>query len=469
MTTRILIVEDDPDGRRSVSDAIADCGMQPTAVATGVAGVEAFRDGVFDVVLSDLVLPDIDGVEVMRRIRAMDPAIPVLIMTAYGSVDSSVKALKAGAYDYIMKPLDIDDLQSKLARASEAYRLRTEVSRLRSSVTDRFGLANFVAADPSTRALIDQVRALADTMATVLIHGESGTGKELIARALHVESARAAQPFVAINCGAFPESLLESELFGHEKGSFTGAIKQHRGAFERADGGTLFLDEIGDAPAAVQVKLLRVLEDRQITRVGSQQTFTVDVRIVSATNRDLHDLVSDGVFREDLLYRLNVVPLTIPPLRRRPADIRPLTDRFLAEACHAHGRCITDVDPAVYTALERYPWPGNVRQLRNVIESTVVMARSSTLTAHELRLPPARATETAPAPTPEIPAPAGASAGASAGTVTFPPTMTLEQLEREILCQALVRNEGNRTLTADQLGLSRRTIQRKIKEHNLPF
>jgi two-component system, NtrC family, response regulator AtoC len=455
MNGRVLIVEDDPDGRRSVTEAVAECGMQPTAVATGLAGVEAFREGAFDVVLSDLVLPDIDGLDVLGRIRQVNADIPVLIMTAYGSVDSSVKALKAGAYDYITKPLDLDDLQSKLNRAAETYRLRSEVSRLKASVQDRYSLANFVAEAPATRALIDQVRALAGTNATVLIHGESGTGKELIARALHVEGPRAGQPFVAINCGAVPESLLESELFGHEKGSFTGAIRQHRGAFERADKGTLFLDEIGDAPPAVQVKLLRVLEDRRITRVGSQATFTVDVRVISASNRNLQELAAEGAFREDLLYRLNVVPLTVPPLRARPADIRPLVDRFLAEACDTHGRCINDVAPAVYTVLERYAWPGNVRQLRNVIESSVVMAHTTSLTVDDLQMPVPRRGEAPRVDTPEA--------------VTFPTSMTLAQIEREILRQTLDRNEGNRTLTAEQLGVSRRTVQRKIKEHDLPF
>ena len=450
---RILIIEDDPDGRQSVCEAVSECGMEPLAAATGQDGIVRFEtaDGTIDVVLCDLVLPDIDGIVVLQRVHRLAPHTPVMIMTAYGSVDSSVRALKAGAYDYITKPLDLDDLQSKLDRAAEASRLRRRVDELARDREAPFRLSSLTAEDPASLALSEQVRALAATTATVLIEGESGTGKELIARALHAESPRATAPFVAVNCGAFPENLLESELFGHERGAFTGAVRRHRGAFERADGGTLFLDEIGDAPPAVQVKLLRVLEDRRIQRVGGQDPFTVDVRLVSATNRDIAERVREGAFREDLLYRIRVVNLIVPPLRARPRDIRPLTDRFIAAACRDHGRCVTRIEPAVYTLLERQPWPGNVRQLRNAIESSIVMLRSNTLTTADLDIPDARS------------APAGAS------TFEIPPHLTWAELEREALCQTLQRHDGNRTLTADQLGLSRRTIQRKIKEHALPF
>jgi len=256
-------------------------------------------------------------------------------------------------------------------------------------------------------------------------------------------------PFVAVNCGALTESLLESELFGHERGSFTGATRQHQGAFERADGGTLFLDEISTAPSSVQIKLLRVLEQREITRIGGQSALPVDVRVVSAANRDLEELVEEGSFREDLLYRLKVVTLEAPPLRARAGDIRPLTDHFIEAICKEHGRHIDTVDEAFYAALTAYDWPGNVRQLRNVVESAVVMATSATLSANSVRLPSARAEKSRP--------------------FDVPAEMSLEDMEREIFAQALARNEGNRTLTAEQLGISRRTIQRKIKELNLPF
>jgi two-component system response regulator HydG len=446
---RVLIIEDDPDGRASVIEAVEDGGMATTAAATGQDGIDAFKAGDFDVVLSDLVLPDIDGIDVLTRLLTIRPGIPVMIMTAYGSVESSVKALKSGAYDYITKPLDLDDIQTKLRRAIEASQLRRQVDNFQLTARNQFGSGAITAADPKSIALLEKVQTLADTSATILIEGESGTGKELIARALHYDGPRVNGPFVAVNCGAFTESLLASELFGHEKGAFTGAIRQHKGAFERADGGTLFLDEVGDAPPDVQIKLLRVLEERRVTRIGGQNAFSVDVRVVSASNRNLEDLVADGSFREDLLYRLKVVDIAVPPLRERRGDIRPLTDRFVAAACAEHGRQIQAITPDFYDALMGRDWPGNIRQLRNVIESAVVMTTSTTLSSAALP-------STTTSPKADVP-------------FTAPCGMTLENIEKEILRQALARNEGNRTLTADELGLSRRTIQRKIKEHNLPF
>ena len=452
--TRILVVEDDPDGRRSVTEAITDYGFDVTAVATAQEGWQSFQTAPCDVVLTDLVLPDHDGLAVLARIRQMDPEAPVLIMTAYGSVDSAVGALKAGAYDYITKPLDLDDLQIKLNRAVETRRLRAEVDRLRQSVQERYGLHAMVAASPAMREVIRQVRTLADTTATVLVQGESGTGKELVARALHAEGRRARAPFVAVNCGAMAESLLESELFGHEKGAFTGAVGRHKGAFERADGGTLFLDEVGDAPPAVQVKLLRVLEDREIVRVGGSEPFKVDVRLISASNKDLEALVESGKFREDLFYRIKVVTVQLPPLRERRDDVRPLADRFIAAACRDHGRTISTVLPGFYEALEQYDWPGNARQLRNVIESAVIMATRAALGPEDLVLKAGR--------------PAAAGAAAPNG-LALADTMTFAEMEKQILVEMLKRYEGNRTLVADKLGISRRTIQRKVQEYGLPY
>jgi DNA-binding NtrC family response regulator len=299
------------------------------------------------------------------------------------------------------------------------------------------------------REILQRVESLRDTSATVLIAGESGTGKELVARALHVDSRRSDKPFVAVNCGAFAETLLDSELFGHEKGAFTGATQQRLGAFERADGGTLFLDEIGDAPPSVQVKLLRVLEEKEFFRLGGQAPVRVDVRLLSASNRDLETMVQAGEFREDLFYRLKVVTLRIPPLRERPPDIRPLADRFIAAACKEHGRVIASVEESYYKALERFAWPGNVRQLRNCVESSVIMAGGQTLTQADVDLEGA-------APRPDR-------------GLAVPEAMTFAEMEREILLQTLRRCNGNRTLAAEQLGLSRRTIQRKIQELDLPF
>jgi DNA-binding NtrC family response regulator len=444
----ILIVEDDPDGARSMTDAAEDAGFATVLAGTAAKGLECFREQTPDLVLTDLVLPDFDGIELLTRIKRINAAIPVMVMTAYGSVESSVKAMRAGAYDYVIKPLDLDDIQTKLRRAAETSRLRREVTTLTVSARARYTATTMIAESPAMRAVIHQIEAIADTTATVLIQGESGTGKELVSRALHADSRRAEAPFVAVNCGAFAESLLESELFGHEKGAFTGAFARHAGAFERADGGTLFLDEIGDAPPSVQVKLLRAIEEREIHRVGGREPFAVNVRLVSASNKDLAERVAEGAFREDLLYRLNVVTLTLPPLRRRREDIRPLVDRFIARAAADHGHTITGIDPAFYARLEAYDWPGNIRQLRNVIESAVLLASGPNLSAQALILP-----------------------GESTSRVAtgYPENLTLAAIERLVLEQTLTRCEGNRTLTAEKLGISTRTIQRKIKEHNLPF
>lgn len=447
---KVLIIEDDLDNARSVTEAAEDAGFETVCVHTGTEGVRAFQAAPPDVVLSDLVLPDIDGLEVLARLKKADGSVPVLIMTAYGTVESGVRAMREGAYDYVTKPLDLDDIQSKLRRAYETSRLRRQVSTLKQTVRERFTATGMIAESAGMKRVVTQIEALADTAATVLIRGESGTGKELVARALHVDSKRHEGPYVAVNCGAFADNLLESELFGHEKGAFTGAVATYKGAFERADGGTLFLDEIGDAPASVQVKLLRALEEKEIRRVGGKETFKVNVRLVSATNKDLDAMVAEGTFREDLLYRLNVVTLAVPPLRERRADIRPLADRFIARSASENGKTITAIRPDFFEALEAYNWPGNVRQLRNVVESAVLLSVDGVLTADSLSLPGR----------PRPVAPDG---------LRLPEGMTLEAMERAILEERLRANNGNRTVTAEQLGLSRRTIQRKIKEHHLPF
>ena len=447
---KILVIEDDPDGLRSVKDAIEDAGHVVVTATTGRGGIDTFLREQPDVVLSDLFLPDIDGLSVLAEIQRLKPAIPVLIMTAYGSVDTAVRALKQGAYDYLVKPLDLDDVQLKIARAVEAGRLRTQVVQLRHAVQGRYSARTMIAGAPAMQEVLRQLAAVSTTSATVLVLGESGTGKELVARALHTDGKRAAGPFVAVNCGAFAETLLESELFGHEKGAFTGAVNRHEGAFERAHGGTLFLDEIALAPKSVQARLLRVLEEREVLRVGGSQPLKVDVRIVTASNRDLDELVESGEFRQDLLYRLQVVTIRLPPLRERREDIHVMTDRFIAMACAEHGRHLDSVEPGCYRKLESHDWPGNVRELRHVIESAVIMAAGSVLRPDDIKL--GRSDSPAPRQAFEV-----------------PPDMTLAGLEKEALLQALRRNDGNRQITADELGLSTRTIQRKIREYTLPF
>lgn len=445
--TTILVIEDDPDGRKSVEEAIRDAGYRVLTAATGRSGVDTALRETVHVVLSDLMLPDIDGLQVLEALRRQKTGVPVLIMTAFGSVDTAVKALHQGAYDYLVKPLDLEDLQVKIGRAAETSRLRSEVARLSDEVRGRYRSKFMVAGSQKMQEVLRQIAAVADTNATVLILGESGTGKELVARALHADGRRADGPFVAVNCGAFTESLLESELFGHEKGSFTGAVERHSGAFERAEGGTLFLDEIGIAPMPVQARLLRVLEQKEVLRVGGRAPIKVDARIVAASNRDLDELVGSGEFRKDLLYRLQVVTLRVPALRDRMDDIPALAERFVKAACMEHGRQIDRILPEAMAKLRGHSWPGNIRELRNVIESAVIMESGRVLGPNSIKLE--RGGETAPV--------IGAG-GAS-----------LAEIERGAIMSALQRHAGNRQLTADELRISTRTIQRKIREYNLPF
>ena len=477
---RLLLVEDDQDHGRSLVEVAGSLGYEVEWTTDGRTGLASFAKKGADVVLTDLVLPDIDGLAVLKGVReACAGQVPVIVMTAYASVETGVRAMKDGAYDYLQKPLDLTDLETKLARAAEASRLRREVERLKGEVRGGWSVADWVAGAPSMREVVRQTKALAATNATVLVHGESGTGKELVARALHADGLRASGPFVAVNCAAFTESLLESELFGHEKGAFTGATVQHAGAFERAEGGTLFLDEIGDAPPAVQVKLLRVLEDREVMRVGGQAPFKVDVRLVSATHCDLDAAVREGRFREDLLYRLKVIGIELPPLRERREDIRPLANRFMARAQRENGCRISDVEPAWYERLENWRWPGNIRELRNVVEAAVITARDETLRAADLRLndgwtPPTDSPSDVPSSatvaSTDVPAIANAPkphAAASSASSELPLDVPMAEIERRILVAQLKKHNGNRGAVAEAMGWSRRTVLRKIDEFGL--
>jgi two-component system response regulator HydG len=451
-SARILLVEDDPDGRQSVSEALEVAGWTVVSAGDGAAAVALLHKEEFDAVLSDLVLPDTNGLEILELARKLHPQMPVLIMTAYGSVETAIRALKSGAYDYLVKPLDLDELHSKMGRALETHALRREVGALQEVLANRFSLKQMVSESAAMQRVIRQIKSVADTNATVLILGESGTGKELVARGLHGESKRSRGPFVAINCGAFTETLLESALFGHEKGSFTGAVARRLGAFERAGSGTLFLDEVAIAPKSVQMRLLRAIEEKEILRVGGEEPIKVDTRILAASNRELDALVEEGAFLPDLLFRLQVVTIRVPPLRERKEDIRPLVDRFVALACEEHGRNIEHIEPDFYDAMERHTWPGNVRELRNAVESSVILASDRVLSAQDVVL-----------------AIDSKARKELAGTLSIPSGTTLSKMEKEVLLQALTRNKGNRLLTAQELGISSRTIQRKIKEYELPF
>jgi DNA-binding NtrC family response regulator len=474
---RILLIEDDPDGRLSVSEALSESGYEVTAADCGLKGVELFGKQTFDAVLSDIKLPDIDGIQVLTRILKSEPEMPVLLMTAFGTITAAVEALKAGAYDYILKPLDLTDLQAKIAHAIETQSLRRQVSALKQELFAR----PIIAKSKQMLDVLSQIRTIAPTAATVLVLGESGTGKELVARALHALGKNTEGEFIAVNCGAFAESLLESELFGHEKGAFTGATQMRLGAFERAQGGSLFLDEVGLASAHVQSRLLRVLEEREIMRVGGSKPIAIETRIIAASNRNLDDLVAEKLFRNDLLYRLKVITIQIPPLRERPEDIRPLAEYYIDRSCKDHGRHIETVDPDFYNALEKHEWPGNVRELRNVIESAVVLATSSRLTVAGLKLPPtplvgrdhalsvvnSHACHAIGMVPNGRTVPTLQEVGTALPINQFNPTFA--EIERNAILNALQKHNGSRTLAARELDISTRTIQRKIKDYNLPF
>jgi len=430
-------------------DFLKDEGYPVSEAENGEIALIKLREDCFDLVLTDYKMPGMDGMALLQAAKDLNPEVDVVVMTAFGTVETAVSAMKAGASDYISKPIDLDELQLLIERISGRRTIVRENKMLRKELRGKeITPEQIIFRSAAMAEVINLAGRVAKSRATVLIQGESGTGKELIARLIHDLSPRFGKPMTVVNCAALPENLLESELFGHEKGAFTGAMNRHQGAFERAHDGTLFLDEIGIAPPSVQARLLRVLETREFMRVGGNEPIAVDVRIISATNRNPDDLVAEKLFRQDLLYRLQVVTLRIPPLRERHDDIRPLTDHFIATACAEYGRHIESVEPACYEILERYPWPGNVRELKNAMETAVIMATAPVLKPADLHL---------------------GNAGAPGGASVIPASMPLEALEKQAILQSLQRHKGSRTLASEELGVSLRTIQRKIKEYNLPF
>ncbi len=443
----ILVVDDEKNTRDGLVRALR--GEYAVAEAeNGQRALEWLETHAADVVLTDLRMPGMDGLTLLSRLLGRDPKPILILLTAYGNVETAVEAMKRGAYDFLAKPVNLDRLDLLLRRALAERQLGAENRRLREQLDAKYGFENIVGVSPAMQEVFETIRQAAPTRATVLIQGESGTGKELVARALHQCSPRRDGPFVPVHCASLSPTLLESELFGHEKGAFTGAVERRRGRFELADGGTLFLDEIGEIDAALQVKILRVLEERKFERVGGTETLHVDVRLVAATNRDLKQKVADGTFREDLFYRLYVVNLTLPPLRDRDGDVVLLAQHYLKSLAAENGKPGLSLAPEALDALAAYPWPGNVRELRNVIERMVVLGAGPILTARDL--PPAvRAAAAAPAP-----------ATTRAGRV-------LRDAERQLILEALRRHKDNRTKAAQDLGISRRTLHRKLNEFGL--
>ncbi|HEY6194963.1 MAG TPA: sigma-54 dependent transcriptional regulator [Candidatus Eisenbacteria bacterium] len=445
----LLVVDDERSLRFSIGEWARDEGFAPLEAATGREALEAVRERGVDAVVLDLKLGDEDGLRVLKELRDADPALPVVMLTGHGTVEQAVRAIQLGAYDFMLKPPDLSHLGVVLDRALEHARLRLEVSRLRESATGKLEIIGD--SDGLRNALSRLERAAKASASTVLIHGETGSGKELMARYLHDKSARAGGPFVELNCSAIPETLLESELYGHERGAFTDAKRFRKGLFELADRGTLFLDEIGEMAPQLQAKLLRVLETRTFRRVGGAVDITVDVRVVAATHRDLVKLVAEGRFREDLYFRLNVVPVLVPPLRERLRDIPPLAEHFVARFCRELGRPTARVHPAALERMQAYRWPGNVRELRNVIERVVLLEADDEIRAEHL---PAEMSL------------AAATASGGAGE-PFPSGVVrpLAEIEKLAIEHALRVCDGNKTRAATLLGIARQTLRTKLKEY----
>ena len=450
----VLIVDDDKNTRDGLARALRGRYEVFTAERAQQA-LDALNERTVDILLSDVRMPGMDGLTLLQRALARHPGLICVLLTAYGNVETAVEAMKRGAYDFLMKPVNLDHLDLRLQRALRSREVESENVSLREELDDKYGLENLVGSSVAMRQVYETVRQAAPTQATILIQGESGTGKELVAHAIHRLSPRAAGPFVAVHCAALSANLLESELFGHEKGAFTGAVARRRGRFESADGGTLFLDEISEIPLGVQVKLLRVLEERTFERVGGDATIETDIRLVAATNQDLKAVVESGGFREDLFFRLDVVNITLPPLRERLEDVPLLCGHFLELFSRENGKPIDGITPDAVNLLSAHSWPGNVRELRNTIEKMVVLARGPKLTARDI---PAsiRSALSAGAPVGR-----GEAGAAAAGRPS-----SLADAEREMIFAALRKHGENRTKAAEELGISRRTLHRKLKQYD---
>lgn len=451
---RILVVDDEASARNALTEILSDEGYSVSAASDGFKALALAGEQAPEIVLTDVKMPGMDGLHLLEELRHRFPETAVVLMTAFGAVESAVRAMRHGAADYLVKPLNSDELLVVIERSLEQVRLRQEAARLRQQVSERYRFENIVGSSPQMQQLFKSVAQIAPSKATVLISGESGTGKELIAAAIHQHSGRAEQPFVKLHCAALAESLLESELFGHERGAFTGAERRRIGRFEQADGGTLFLDEIGEISPATQVKLLRVLQEHEFERVGGNQSVKVDVRVVAATNRDLKAMVAQGKFREDLYYRLNVIDLHLPPLRERSSDIGALAFHFLRKYASENGKALSEIDDAALSMLCRHLWPGNVRELENVIERAVVLASGKAIVAADL---PRELQQTSPA---------GASSNApSAVGRPAIPGASMADLERFAILETLAHVGGSNAKAAEMLGISVRTIQYRLREY----
>jgi two-component system response regulator HydG len=439
---RILVVDDEPMVCLSLTNWLKEENYFAASVQDGVSAVRAVSEEKWDVILLDLKMPGMDGMEVLRQVKELAPQTVVVMMTAYSSIESSVKAMKEGAYDYIVKPLDVQELTLMIQKIVDHQQLITENILLRKRLKERHGYENIIGKSAPMEKVFEMIRTVADTTATVLVTGETGTGKELVARAIHANSSRRYSPFVAVSCGALPDTLLESELFGYERGAFTGADRTKKGRFELADGGTLFLDEIGEISLKTQVKLLRVLQEKSFQRLGGTQSINVDVRVITATNRDLGKAVEEGIFRNDLYYRLNVVNIHLPPLRERREDIPMLAEHFIEKFNLEFNKKFDRLEKKALELLMSYHWPGNVRELENVIERAAVLDQGPELKAASL---PFCSVEVTSVDGPE----------------------SLEEMEKSHIIKMLDRNDWNIAKTARSLNIDRTTLHKKIKRFGL--
>jgi DNA-binding NtrC family response regulator len=446
---RLLVVDDDRESCEVVAEALRTEGYAVATAKGGRAALTLAKEQVYDVVVSDIRMPDLDGMALLRGLREAIPDVSVILMTAFGTVEAALRAIKEGAYDYVSKPLNLDELLLTVRRAIEQRRLVHENERFRQTLRDRYHLENIVGVSPRMLDVFKLIARVAPTRSTVLVTGESGTGKEVVARALHYNGMRPTGPFVTIDCGGLAESLLESELFGHVRGAFTGAVMTRRGLFEMGHGGTVFLDEVGDIPPNLQAKLLRVLELQEIKPVGGNESIRIDVRLIAATNKDLRAEVREGRFREDLFYRLNVVTIHLPPLRDRREDIPALACHFLQKYSEANGKAISGMAPETMARLEVYPWPGNVRELENAIERAVAVSGHPILLPDDLPLH--LVTPTAPA-----------IEGGTSGPVEM---LSLDALTRQHITRVLAVTGGNKKRAAEILGVDRRTLYRMLERY----
>jgi two-component system NtrC family response regulator len=439
---RILVVDDEPAQRELVSGFLKKQGLEVSSAESGVKALQLFRQDSIDLVLTDQKMPNMSGADLLQAVHAINPETPVILMTAFGSIEAAVSAIQGGATDYLTKPLNLDEVLYRIRQVSDRYRIIAENRELREALQSRHRIEGIIGESAQMLEVVSLVRRVAPSEATVLIRGESGTGKELIAKAIHFASPRASGPLVKVNCAALPETLLESELFGHEKGAFTGALTTRQGRFELADGGTLFLDEIGDLPLHLQAKLLRVLQEREYEKVGSSRPVQVNVRILAASHRPLEALIKAGQLREDLYYRLNVVTISLPPLRERRSDLSLLIDHLLRLFAEKNGKTIRGLTHEARDILLRYDYPGNVRELENILERAMVLTRDDVIGIGDLPLTVQNA---------EVEDEQGTNL-----------TVTVEAVERRMIRDALARTEGVQTRAAELLGISERALRYKL-------